>query len=139
MIPEICESVWLHTSLDSHMPPWPNGQGVGLLIRRLRVRVPQGVFKYLKLYAYFHFLGDATAIKFKATPRGFEPLRAEPNGFRVHLLNRSDTVSLLRTVTCFTTQHPMALQTSCTSIAFAIFSQSHADSKCHSTSVCPSG
>ena len=29
-----------------------------------------------------------------ATPRGFEPLRAEPNGFRVHLLNRSDTVSL---------------------------------------------
>ena len=27
----------------SHMPPWPNGQGVGLLIRRLRVRVPQGV------------------------------------------------------------------------------------------------
>ena len=27
------------------------------------------------------------------TPRGFEPLRAEPNGFRVHLLNHSDTVS----------------------------------------------
>ena len=30
----------------------------------------------------------------EATPRGFEPLRAEPNGFRVHLLNRSDTLSL---------------------------------------------
>ena len=29
----------------------------------------------------------------KATPRGFEPLRAEPNGFLVHLLNHSDTVS----------------------------------------------
>ena len=29
----------------------------------------------------------------KATPRGFEPLRAEPNGFLVHLLDRSDTVS----------------------------------------------
>ena len=29
----------------------------------------------------------------KTTPRGFEPLRAEPNGFRVHLLNRSDTLS----------------------------------------------
>ena len=26
-----------------HKPPWPNGQGVGLLIRRLRVRVPQEV------------------------------------------------------------------------------------------------
>jgi hypothetical protein len=26
-----------------HVPPWPNGQGVGLLIRRLRVRVPQEV------------------------------------------------------------------------------------------------
>ena len=31
-----------------------------------------------------------------STPRGFEPLRAEPNGFRVHLLSRSDTVSLMR-------------------------------------------
>ena len=29
------------------LPPWPNGQGVGLLIRRLRVRVPQGVFVLL--------------------------------------------------------------------------------------------
>ena len=29
----------------------------------------------------------------KTTPRGFEPLRAEPNGFRVHLLSRLDTVS----------------------------------------------
>ena len=28
---------------ESEEPPWPNGQGVGLLIRRLRVRVPQGV------------------------------------------------------------------------------------------------
>ena len=30
----------------------------------------------------------------KATARGFEPLWAEPNGFRVHLLSRSDTVSV---------------------------------------------
>ena len=30
----------------------------------------------------------------KATARGFEPLRAEPNAFRVHLLSRSDTVSI---------------------------------------------
>ena len=29
----------------------------------------------------------------KTTPRGFEPLRAEPNGFLVHLLSHSDTVS----------------------------------------------
>ena len=29
----------------------------------------------------------------KSTPRRFEPLRAEPNGFRVHLPIRSDTVS----------------------------------------------
>ena len=29
--------------LPAHLPPWPNGQGVGLLIRRLRVQVPQGV------------------------------------------------------------------------------------------------
>ena len=30
-----------------------------------------------------------------ATARGFEPLRAEPNGFRVHLLNHSDTLSIV--------------------------------------------
>ena len=29
----------------------------------------------------------------QATPRGFEPRRAEPNGFRVHLLNRSNALS----------------------------------------------
>ena len=31
----------------------------------------------------------------KTTPRGFEPLRAEPNGFLVHLLSHSDKVSCL--------------------------------------------
>ena len=31
--------------------------------------------------------------KRQTTPRGFEPLRAEPNGFLVHLLSHSDTVS----------------------------------------------
>ena len=31
-----------------------------------------------------------------STPRGFEPLRAEPNGFLVHLLSHSDTVSMRR-------------------------------------------
>ena len=31
----------------------------------------------------------------KTTPKGFEPLRAEPNGFLVHHLNHSVTVSLL--------------------------------------------
>ena len=30
-------------ALYVQQPPWPNGQGVGLLIQRLRVRVPQGV------------------------------------------------------------------------------------------------
>jgi hypothetical protein len=35
---------------DTFKPPWPNGQGVGLLIRRLRVRVPQGVLS--RRYTY---------------------------------------------------------------------------------------
>ena len=35
----------------------------------------------------------ANKMETKTTARGFEPLRAEPNGFRVHLLNRSDTLS----------------------------------------------
>ena len=29
----------------------------------------------------------------EATARGFKPLRAEPSGFQVHLLSRSDTLS----------------------------------------------
>ena len=33
--------------------------------------------------------------KTTTTPRGFEPLRAEPYGFLVHLLNHSDTVSII--------------------------------------------
>ena len=36
----------------------------------------------------------ANMYKTKTTARGFEPLRAEPNGFRVHHLNRSVTLSL---------------------------------------------
>ena len=38
-------------------------------------------------------LGDQGYGLMIPTARGFEPLRAEPNGFRVHLLNRSDTLS----------------------------------------------
>ena len=37
------------------MPPWPNGQGVGFLIRRLRVRVPQGV--YLRMCMVMYVVG----------------------------------------------------------------------------------
>ena len=36
----------------------------------------------------------------KTTARGFEPLRAEPNGFRVHHLNHSVTLSCLLWVPC---------------------------------------
>ena len=41
--------------------------------------------------AHFGTINSSTATK--TTPRGFEPLRAEPNGFLVHLLDRTDTVS----------------------------------------------
>lgn len=50
--------VWLPTQvmgfgplITSHKSPWPNGQGVGLLIRRLWVRVPQGMQFYVALYS----------------------------------------------------------------------------------------
>ena len=37
-------SSWIRTcELGCQVPPWPNGQGVGPLIRRLRAQVPQGV------------------------------------------------------------------------------------------------
>ena len=37
----VCQQ--LYNMFESSKPPWPNGQGVGLLIRRLRVRVSQEV------------------------------------------------------------------------------------------------
>ena len=41
----------------------------------------------------------------KATPKGFEPLRAEPNGFLVHLLSHSDKVSVPGTICLFITSN----------------------------------
>ena len=39
-------------------PPWPNGQGVGLLIRRLRVRVPQEVLSVADTWMYVMHRND---------------------------------------------------------------------------------
>ena len=38
-----------------HKPPWPNGQGIGLLIRRLWARVPQGAIALLEAEEFFFF------------------------------------------------------------------------------------
>ena len=40
-------------------------------------------------YSKNHFVDRSC----KATTKGFEPSRAEPNGFLVHLLNHLDTLS----------------------------------------------
>ena len=51
-----------------------------------------------------HILLKVTAVTevmtFQSTPRGFEPRRAEPNGFQIHHLSHSVTVSrfLLRNI-----------------------------------------
>ena len=42
---------------------------------------------------WHHCILTPKGVLVKSTARGFEPLRAEPNGFRVHLLNRLDTLS----------------------------------------------
>ena len=50
----------------------------------------------------------------KATTKGFEPSRAEPNGFRVHLLNHSDTLSCMQAGRRhFETKHFDARPTTC--------------------------
>ena len=41
-----------------------------------------------------HAESTVKAARRATTAKGFEPSRAEPNGFLVHLLNHSDTVSL---------------------------------------------
>ena len=42
-IARVCACSTVTEEWQEIKPPWPNGQGVGLLIRRLWVRVPQGV------------------------------------------------------------------------------------------------
>ena len=44
----------------------------------------------------------------EATPKGFEPLRAEPNGSRVHFLNHSDTVSIVCNQSTSVQSHTLA-------------------------------
>ena len=65
-------------------PPWPNGQGVGPLIRRLRARVPQGVLclRHSELSGSLAVLGQA-ALDWQVggqstplSPRAPEPVRA---------------------------------------------------------------
>ena len=41
---------------------------------------------------------NVVAARMQTTPRGFEPLRAEPNGFLVHHLNHSVTVSMYQMI-----------------------------------------
>jgi hypothetical protein len=44
-----CLLLQARRATSGRKPPWPNGQGVGPLIRRLRVRVPQGVLHSVRL------------------------------------------------------------------------------------------
>jgi hypothetical protein len=41
----------------------------------------------------YNWQAGALNAKKEATPRGFEPLRAEPHGFRVHSLSCMDSMS----------------------------------------------
>jgi hypothetical protein len=57
---------------------------------RISPRLPRGACVRLRSY---NWQAGVLSAKKKATPRGFEPLRAEPNGFRVHPLSRMDSMS----------------------------------------------
>jgi hypothetical protein len=57
---------------------------------RIGPRLPRGACVRLRSY---NWQAGALNAKTEATPRGFEPLWAEPNGFRVHPLSRMDSMS----------------------------------------------
>ena len=54
-------------------PPWPNGQGVGLPIRRLRARVPQGVYCHAGKHHSHAALQHEPSLR-EAVPISPEPL-----------------------------------------------------------------
>jgi hypothetical protein len=56
--------------------------------RKTVIRVCIYIHVYIYMLIYRHHVESLNT-----TPKGFEPLRAEPNGFLVHLLNHSDKVS----------------------------------------------
>ena len=70
----------------------PSGAG-GALSNATCVRSPQSPHKMRPRRVWCWQCESESRYGTQTTPRGFEPLRAEPNGFRVHLLSRSDTVS----------------------------------------------
>ena len=81
--------------------------------RSAKAKAKQEAFFFDPLAARFFFpTRSQRRAKQEATPRGFEPLRAEPNGFLVHLLNHSDTVSLVRSldITSCPTMHVRVCQ-----------------------------
>ena len=57
------------------------------------LETPHTLFYWFPIATAWKRTLDRRPLEGKTTARGFEPLRAEPNGFRVHLLNRSDTLS----------------------------------------------
>jgi hypothetical protein len=57
---------------------------------RIGPRLQRGACVRLRSY---NWQAGALNAKTEATPRGFEPLRAEPDGFRVHPLSRMDSMS----------------------------------------------
>ena len=81
---------------------WSKIDTLGIELRAFRVQSGCDTITPCARHRFPHrrfaccMLGSPPGGATQATPRGFEPLRAEPNGFRVHLLNRSDTVSSVR-------------------------------------------
>ena len=70
-------------------PPWPNGQGVGPLIRRLRVRVPQGVLicgygRAVIARPFAYSLPPPTTRRALGSGASWGALQGPPVTFRVH-------------------------------------------------------
>ena len=80
--------IWLHSS-----SPTPTKNKVWLQA----CSRPQKLLAQAELSEACHSQSRQT----NSTPRGFEPLWAEPIGFRVQLLSRSDTVSSASEDMCF--------------------------------------
>ncbi len=90
------EALWAEKSREHGLPevrppPDPTTSHCLVVLRRAPLLLSRAIHQRRLM---MRWRAQNMAHQLQSTARGFEPLRAEPNGFRVHLLSRSDTLSL---------------------------------------------
>ena len=81
----IVRNIRVESHCEHHMVPIVGVAHIGYIPKKRVLK---------EIYSEYKSCGSSSI--FVSSPAGFEPARAMPNGFQVHLLNHSDTLSCVR-------------------------------------------